>query len=61
MFHLLYRNLNSGKKTHFIRSVYFVVSVVGVSTCNFIFQVGKIKGNQDAFPVSAPLSLMLIT
>lgn len=61
MFHLLYRYLNSGKK-HFISSVHsFVVSFVGVFTCSFIFQVGKISGNQDAFTVPVPLSLILIS
>ena len=47
------------KSTFFLH--YFVVSIVGVFTCSFVFQVGKISGNRDAFPVPVPLSLILIS
>lgn len=54
MFHLLYRNL-------YKLSALFCSEYVGVFTCSFIFQAGKISGNQDAFPLLAPLSLILIS
>lgn len=57
----IHRNNDFGKM-HFINSVNdFVVSIVGVFTCSFIFKIGKVSGNQDAFSVPVPLSLILIS
>lgn len=40
---------------------YFVVSIVRVFPCNFIFKIGKVCGNRGAFFVPVPLSLILIS